>query len=393
MSQIIFNSVKQSFHFYLVLLTFNISCFCQIPNEASSYRVIMPIKNNASTNKSYPSIKLIVPLKNNSFSIMEFTLDSLLIYKGTLSSVEPETRDGKFYFYNSKGAVIVTGTYFQDIPYGKWVYYNEKNDTVKVIDYSAVWNYLEIGAFDYYIDSTEINSLKNRDKKSMNADGTFYSAQVMPRFNHGNHEFEFNKYIYTNLIYPIYPARRFTKQEVNVQFIIDSKGKIRNPQITDSEISDFNIEIMRVLSESPVWEPGYQNNIPINLRMNWVIDFFYVYSTKPDRLEFEYNADIAGDMPTFNGGDPATEFRKFISNNLRYPEKAAVNRISGRVIVQFTINTDGKVVNAIIISSLCPEIDQEALRVVNSSPPWTPGSKDGKPVDVNFTFPINFELQ
>ncbi len=284
-------SMKQAFSFYLVLIFFTISCFCQIPKEVSSYKVIVPLKNHSSVNEAYPSIKSIVPLKNNSFSIMEFTLDSLLIYKGTLSSIEPEIRDGNFYFYNSKGAVIVRGSYFQDIPDGKWVYYNENYDTVKVIDYSAVWKYIESGAFDFSIDSTEIKNLKNKDKKNMNPDGTFYSAQKMPAFNHGNPGLEFNKYIYSNLIYPIYPARRYTNQEVTIRFIVDSKGKIKSPLIVDSEISDFNIEIMRVLSESPLWEPGYQNNIPINFSMNWHIDFFYVFANKPNRMEFEDKGD------------------------------------------------------------------------------------------------------
>jgi len=35
----------------------------------------------------------------------------------------------------------------------------------------------------------------------------------------------------------------------------------------------------------------------------------------------------------------------------------------------------------------------EALRVVNSSPRWTPGKQSGKPVKVIFTFPINFVLK
>ena len=38
-------------------------------------------------------------------------------------------------------------------------------------------------------------------------------------------------------------------------------------------------------------------------------------------------------------------------------------------------------------------LKKEAIRVVTSSPDWEPGKVDGKPVDVMFTFPINFVLQ
>ena len=102
---------------------------------------------------------------------------------------------------------------------------------------------------------------------------------------------------------------------------------------------------------------------------------------------------IVEDMPTFNGGDPALEFRKYIANNLEYPEIAAENGISGRVIVQFAVNNVGKVVDAKVVRSVDPALDKEAIRVVMASPKWTPGKQRGKPVKVLFTFPINFVLQ
>jgi protein TonB len=102
---------------------------------------------------------------------------------------------------------------------------------------------------------------------------------------------------------------------------------------------------------------------------------------------------IVEDMPTFNGGDPATEFRKYIAQNLKYPEIAAENGISGRVIIQFAVNKVGTVVDARIVRSVDPALDKEAVRVVMASPKWTPGKQRGKSVKVLFTFPINFVLQ
>ena len=102
---------------------------------------------------------------------------------------------------------------------------------------------------------------------------------------------------------------------------------------------------------------------------------------------------IVEDMPTFNGGEPATEFRKYIAQNLRYPEIAAENGISGRVIVQFAVNKVGTVVDAKVVRSVDPALDKEAIRVVMSSPKWSPGKQRGKAVKVLFTFPINFVLQ
>jgi periplasmic protein TonB len=99
------------------------------------------------------------------------------------------------------------------------------------------------------------------------------------------------------------------------------------------------------------------------------------------------------EMPKFNGGDPATEFRKFILENLVYPPLASDNDISGRVMVQFVVNKKGRVENAVIFQGVDPSLDKEALRVIMSSPLWTPGKQRGKEVNVQFIFPITFVLQ
>jgi protein TonB len=112
--------------------------------------------------------------------------------------------------------------------------------------------------------------------------------------------------------------------------------------------------------------------------------------TIPEEHELFY---IVEEMPTFNGGDPEVEFRKFIAQNLQYPESAARDSISGRVIVQFAVNKEGKVVDPLVVRSVNPALDKEAIRVVQSSPKWTPGIQKGKEVEVLFTFPINFVIQ
>ncbi len=101
---------------------------------------------------------------------------------------------------------------------------------------------------------------------------------------------------------------------------------------------------------------------------------------------------IVEDMPKFRGGDH-NAFQAWIQRNLRYPEIAVENGISGRVFVKFAVNTEGKVVDAKVVRGVDPALDKEALRVINSSPKWDPGKQRGKPVKVQFTFPVVFILQ
>ena len=100
---------------------------------------------------------------------------------------------------------------------------------------------------------------------------------------------------------------------------------------------------------------------------------------------------IVEDMPDF-GGEGQDGFRKYISENLKYPEVAAENGISGRVFIKFVVEPDGTVSNVSVVRGVDPALDNEAVRVVESSPKWTPGKQRGKPVRVSFTFPINFKL-
>ncbi len=122
-------------------------------------------------------------------------------------------------------------------------------------------------------------------------------------------------------------------------------------------------------------------------------DFTSMIGDDDEEIDEEEVFYIVEDMPTFNGGEPATEFRKYIAQNLRYPEIAAENGISGRVIIQFAVNKVGTVVDARIVRSVDPALDKEAVRVVMTSPKWSPGKQRGKAVKVLFTFPINFVLQ
>lgn len=100
---------------------------------------------------------------------------------------------------------------------------------------------------------------------------------------------------------------------------------------------------------------------------------------------------IVEEMPDFQGKG-IEGFRDWITKNLRYPEIAANNGISGRVYVMFVIEPDGSISLANVARGVHPSLDAEAIRVLKSSPKWTPGKQRGKNVRVAYTIPIEFEL-
>lgn len=100
---------------------------------------------------------------------------------------------------------------------------------------------------------------------------------------------------------------------------------------------------------------------------------------------------IVEKMPKFPGGDLA--LRKYIAQNVKYPNIARENDIQGKVYVRFVVTEKGAVENVQIARGVDPLLDKEAIRVVESLPNWQPGEQGGKKVKVWYTVPINFQLQ
>ena len=96
--------------------------------------------------------------------------------------------------------------------------------------------------------------------------------------------------------------------------------------------------------------------------------------------------------PTFRGHSDLSIFSEWVSKNLKYPKDAKDARIEGTVKLQFTVGTNGGVQEVEVLKGVYPSLDNEALRVVRSSPKWKPGIKDGKPIRVTYTFSVIFAL-
>ena len=99
---------------------------------------------------------------------------------------------------------------------------------------------------------------------------------------------------------------------------------------------------------------------------------------------------VVEEMPMFPGGEEA--LLEYVHNHTEYPEIARENNIQGKVTVNFCVNPDGSVSRATILQGVDPELNKEALRVVNSLPKFKPGKQGGVPVAVWYRLPISFRL-
>ena len=99
---------------------------------------------------------------------------------------------------------------------------------------------------------------------------------------------------------------------------------------------------------------------------------------------------VVEQMPVFPGGDLG--LMKFIQKTTKYPPIAKENDITGKVFVSYVVNKKGKVTNVKVARSVDRYLDAEAVRVVKLLPYTTAGKQRGKPVNVQYTIPINFTL-
>lgn len=96
------------------------------------------------------------------------------------------------------------------------------------------------------------------------------------------------------------------------------------------------------------------------------------------------------ELPTYRGGIEA--MHTFVQEEIKYPELAFNQGVEGVVMVNFRISKEGKILNPYISKSIHPALDQEALRLVNHMPNWTPALQNGEPQEVAYQLPIRFAL-
>jgi len=90
----------------------------------------------------------------------------------------------------------------------------------------------------------------------------------------------------------------------------------------------------------------------------------------------------------FKGGKDA--LKKYLQENLQYPNDAKEKNIQGRVYVKFKISETGKIKQVKVIRSIHPIIDKEAIKVVKSMPNWIPAKSNNENIESEKVLAIIF---
>ncbi len=95
-------------------------------------------------------------------------------------------------------------------------------------------------------------------------------------------------------------------------------------------------------------------------------------------------------FPQVPGGED--ELQRFVAENIVYPVLAADSGIEGVVVLQFIVDTKGKIKDPVVVRDIGGGCGQAAIDVVLKMPTWIPGEQNGRPVSVRYTLPVRFKL-
>lgn len=217
------------------------------------------------------------------------------------------------------------------------------------------------------------------NKKEESVNDPVDSCAVMPAFEGG--EEALMAFIESHIQYPVAAEEAGLEGRVVCSFVVEKDGSVGKVQIVESADSLLDAEAVRVLSEMPDWKAGEDEDG----------EAVRVKCTVPIVFKLDGSRDEAEQMPEFPSGQEA--LMKFISDHVKYPAECEEKSIQGRVLVRFVIDEEGNVTNPIVLKSVDPLLDAEALRVIKLMPKWTPGQDGGKAVVVKYTVPFTFQLQ
>jgi len=360
-----------------------------------------------------------------------------------------ETKEGK-YIFKYKGRIQIKGQYYDDNKIGEWTYtpssnfvivgsynnnmkdgewvYSLNKNVVSVLIYSN--GFLDGKQIGYYNNGTiasELNYSKGKqdgvekryfvngeikevayyedgvlygENISYSEDGQIISKLLYHKNTPVSLDIQCDKTINSNYSGNLKDGngclRTITMIDNRVQVLLERNFK---DSLLNGKIVGYNRNGNRILS-------GHYTN-------GYMVDKWFFYDASGEinhykeyllnqRLKIDSTESLTlnlnkrflkvDDMAKFENNNQI-QFQYYVSKGVRYPQVCLNNGIRGKVYVSFVVNKEGGIEDVNIDKSVHPLIDQEAIRVIKSSPLWTPALIFKIPVKVSYTVPINFDFR
>lgn len=231
-------------------------------------------------------------------------------------------------------------------------------------------------------------------------------AYYFPAENYGGKD-AFKELLIHEMIYP--DAARINGEEgkVLIGFTVSASGKTENIRIIESVSPLIDEEALRLFNLL-LWEPARSKGTTISEELEIEIPFKYkkyqktvkhrgydqpVYQVKPvDKSNKVFLPKQLDSVPRPVYSGEINNFTDFMVQNLKYPDAAKRQGISGTVDMFFVVEPSGNISNYKIEQSVGAGCSEEAVRLLKLLH-WFPGMKDGKSVRTAMKISITFNLE
>jgi TonB family protein len=239
--------------------------------------------------------------------------------------------------------------------------------------------------------------LKKRGTSIYNGEEVHVVVDKMPEYPGGMMKLRSD--IANMVDYPKKAKKKGVQGRVIIGFVITKSGNVENVKVLRGVTSSLNKEAVRVVKNIKKFKPGYEKGKPVQVSFTVPVTFKLTekknvppppppkVSKKKNKEIAHYNVDV---LPEYPGGISA--MNNEIAKSIKYPKDAFSQGISGKVVVGFVVDKNGRVEKVKATKGVHPSLDREAERVVRNLKQFTPGVKDGKAIDVGFAVPVLFGI-
>lgn len=241
----------------------------------------------------------------------------------------------------------------------------------------------------------------------------FTSCESVPIFQQEKcFKVEMAKHIKKHFRYPKEAYDKSIQGRVLTKFVIAEDGSVSDMIIKGPFQGELlEEEARRIVSKLPKFKPGKYNGKKVKVKYGVPISFkipgkaasnIKKTNLKTAKLTNIMSFGEVNTIPLFktcsSSGNKTSdcfnaELMKHVQKYFAYPEEAAKNNIEGKINTYFVVDKKGQVVNIKTKGPVGADILEAATKsLINKLPKFKPATKDGKPVNVKYVFPINFRL-
>ena len=212
----------------------------------------------------------------------------------------------------------------------------------------------------------------------------------------------FRKWISENFKFPQGAIDAGVSGTIQTSFVVEKDGSLSDLKILRDLSYGTGQAAIELLKKSPRWSPGIQNGMKVRVSYNLPIrmDLSSEDNSSVEKEVLRSNVDANSDNMVFNKTEVMPEptggmvaFRKWISDNFKYPQSAIDAGVNGTIKVRFIVDKDGSLSFIESVSNLGYGLEQSAVELMKSSPKWKPAVQNGKKVRVDYTLPIRINLE